>query len=74
MAVGRVKEACAPVTVCASRSISTEDMEVSRQLPKTLEILGEVDILKLVVEKDSSSNRGRFRGAVRRRGGAGLLG
>jgi hypothetical protein len=50
-------------------------MEASRQLPKTLQNLGEVDILELVVEKDSSSNRGIWlRWGVRRRGGAGLLG
>jgi hypothetical protein len=33
-----------PVMVCASRSISTEDLEVLRQFPKTLETREEVDI------------------------------
>jgi hypothetical protein len=41
---GRVKGICMPVMVCASRSISTEDLEVLRQFPKTLENREEVDI------------------------------
>lgn len=43
---GSVKGACMQVMVCASISISAEDLEVLRQFPKTLKNR-EVDILGL---------------------------